>query len=76
MSHGIPGQAWEKIGCNLLSCHGKDYLIIVCYESNVWELDRLTDTKSTTVIKKVKAHLTRYEIPRQLVLEWASICVN
>ena len=67
MSHDIPERAWEKIGCDLLSCRGKDYLITVCYKSNFWELDRLTDTKSTTVIKKLKAHLARYGIPRQLV---------
>ena len=60
-------RAWEKIGCDLLSCRGKDYLINVCYKSNFWELDRLTDTKSTTVIKKLKARLARYGIPRQLV---------
>ena len=52
-------RAWEKIGCDLLSCHGKDYLITICYKSNFWELDHLTDTKSTTVIKKLKAHLPR-----------------
>ena len=55
MSHDIPERAWEKIGCDLLSCRSKDYLITVCYKSNFWELDRLTDTKSTTVIKKLKA---------------------
>ncbi|PFX33043.1 Retrovirus-related Pol polyprotein from transposon 17.6 [Stylophora pistillata] len=67
MSHDIPERAWEKIGCELLSCNGKDYLITACYKSNFWELDRLTDTKSTTLIKKLKAHLARYGIPRQLV---------
>ena len=46
ISHDIPERAWEKIGCDLLSCNGKDYLITVCYKSNVWEQDRLTDTKS------------------------------
>lgn len=45
MSHDIPERAWEKIGCDLLSCNGKDYLITVCYKSNFWELDRLTDTQ-------------------------------
>lgn len=29
----------------------------VCYKSNSWELDCLTDTKPTTVIKKLKVHL-------------------
>ena len=66
-SHDIPERACEKIGCDLLSCRGKDYVITVCYKSNFWELDRLYDTKSTTVIKKLKAHLARYGIPRQLV---------
>lgn len=67
MSHDIPERAWEKIGCDLLSFRGKDYVVTVCYKSNFWELDRLNDTKSTTVIKKLKAHLARYGIPRQLV---------
>ena len=67
MSHDIPERAWEKIGCDLLTCRSKDYLITVCYKSKFWELDRLNDTKSTTVIKKLKAHLARYGIPRQLV---------
>ena len=67
MSHDIPERAWEKICCDLLSCCGKDFLITVCYKSNFWELDRLSDTKSTTVIKKLKADLARYGIPRQLV---------
>ena len=45
-SHDIPERAWEKIGCDLLTCRGKDYLITVCNKSNFWELDRLYDTKS------------------------------
>ena len=67
MGHDVLKQAWEKIGCDPLSCHGQDYLITVCYKSNFWELDRLTDTKSTTVIKKLKVHLARHGIPKQLV---------
>lgn len=39
----------------------------MCYKSNFWDLDRVTDTKTTTVVKKIKAHLTRYGIQRQLI---------
>ena len=68
MSHDIPERAcWEKIACDLLSCRGKAYLVTVCYKSKFWEMDRLNDTKSTTIIKKLKAYLARYGIPRQLV---------
>ena len=67
MSHDIPERPWEKIGADLFTYKNKDYLITVCYKSNFWELDRLYDTKSSTVIKKLKAHLARYGIPKQLV---------
>ena len=67
MSHDIPERAWEKIAADLFTYKNRDYLITVCYRSNFWELDRLYDTKSSTVIKKLKAHLARYGIPKQLV---------
>ena len=41
----------------------------VCYRYNFWEVDRLYNTKSSTVIKKLKAHLARYGIPKQLVTD-------
>ena len=38
---------------------GKDYMITVDYFSNFWEINRLENTKSSTVIKKLKAHFAR-----------------
>ena len=68
MSNEVPEWAWEKNSCDLFLCHGKDYLTTVYYKSNFWELDRLTDTNSaTTVIKKLKAQLACYKIPRQVI---------
>ena len=67
MSHEIPDRPWEKIAADLFTYKDKEYLFTVCYKSNFCELDRLYDTKSSTVIKKLKAHLARYGIPKQLV---------
>ena len=67
MSHEIPDRPWEKIAADLFTYRDKEYLITVCYKSNFWELDLLYDTKSSTVIKKLKAHLARYGVPKQLV---------
>ena len=39
---------------------GKVYMISVGYFSNFWEIDRLENTKSSTVIQKLKAHFARY----------------
>ena len=38
-------------------------MITVDYLTNFWEVDRLENTKSKTVIRKLKAHFARYGIP-------------
>jgi len=65
--HDTPSRPWEKVGTDLLSWDGKDYLVTVCYFSNFWEIDRLNNTESKTVIKKLKGHFARYGIPTKLV---------
>ncbi|KAI4887128.1 hypothetical protein NFI96_019030, partial [Prochilodus magdalenae] len=63
ISHEIPNRPWAKVGTDLFSFDNKDYLITVDYYSNFWEIDYLSDTKSTTVIRKLKAHFARQGIP-------------
>ena len=67
MSHEIPQRQWQKIDTDLFSLNGRDYLITVCYFSIFWEIDRLHDTNSKTVISKLKAHCARYGIPEEIV---------
>lgn len=67
--HDITYRPWAKVGTDLFSWHNKDYLITVDYYSNFWEVYYLLDTKSTTVIRKVKAHFTRQGIPDVLILD-------
>ena len=40
-----------------------DYLLTVDYDSNFCEVDHLPDTKSSTVIRKLKSHFARQGIP-------------
>ena len=63
ISHEIPNRPWAKVGTDLFSFDNKDSLITVDYYSNFWEIDYLSDTKSTTVIRKLKAHFARQGIP-------------
>jgi hypothetical protein len=60
-------QPWEKLGTDLFSLDDKDYLVTVDYYSNFWEIDKLCDTRSKTVISKLKAHFARCGIPDQVV---------
>ncbi|KAK3697327.1 hypothetical protein QZH41_004727 [Actinostola sp. cb2023] len=67
MSHEIPERPWEKVGIDILTFQGTDYLVTVDYYSNYWEIDRLENTKSATAIRKLKAHFARFGIPSILV---------
>ncbi|GAB1608626.1 hypothetical protein Ahia01_001147000 [Argonauta hians] len=61
--HDVPSRQWEKVGIDLFEFEGKDYLITVDYLSNFWEIDRLRDSKASTVIRTLKAHFARYGLP-------------
>ena len=60
MNHDVPDRPWAKIATDLLSLDFKTYLVTVDYFSNFFEIDRLYDTKTRPVIKKLKAHIARY----------------
>ena len=67
MSHEIIERPWSKIGTDLFTYNDKEYLITVCYNANFWEIDRLYNTTSKTIINKLKAHFARYGIPDNIV---------
>lgn len=61
--HEITTRPWAKVGTDLFTFGDKDYLMTVDYYSNFWEVDYLSDTKSITVIRKLKSHFARQGIP-------------
>ena len=68
MPHEVPDRPWAKIGCDLITCEGKEYLVTADYFSNYWEIDCLGTTKSASkVINKLKAHFARHGIPETVV---------
>ena len=68
MPHEVPDRPWAKIGCDLVTCEGKEYLVTADYFSNYWEIDCLGTTKSASkVINTLKAHFARHGIPETVV---------
>ena len=61
LSHEIPDRPWAKIAADLFQFENKDYLVAVDYYSNFFEVDR------KAVTKKLKAHITRYGVPDEIV---------
>ena len=67
MPHDLPSRPWEKIGTDIMTYKGENYLITVDYFSNFWEIDRLPDLMSETIISKLKGHFSRYGIPDTVI---------
>lgn len=53
---------WEKIVIDIFIFDGKDYLVIIDYFSNFWEVDRLLNIKAIIIIFKLKSYFVRYGI--------------
>ena len=77
MSHEIPARPWQKVGTDLFSLKDKIFLVTVDYFSNFWEIDSLgQDTSAKTVIRKLKAHFTRYGCPETVVSDNGRQCAS
>ncbi|XP_062523345.1 uncharacterized protein K02A2.6-like [Corticium candelabrum] len=62
----IPDRPWSQVGVDLFELQGTHYVIAVDYYSNFFEVDKLQDTCSTTVIHKLKGYFARHGIPDEL----------
>ena len=63
----IPARPWEKIGCDLFTIEGWDYLVAVDYISNFIEVDAMPSTTSRQIILSIKKMCSRFGRPKQLV---------
>ena len=62
MTHKIPHLPWSKVGQDLFSLYGNDYLVTVDYFSDYFEIDTLDDTSAESVINATKDHFARHGI--------------
>ena len=58
---------WAKVGCDLFTYQSQAHLIVVDYFSEFWEIEHLTETKSATVIRKLKQTFARHGVPQIVV---------
>ena len=63
LSHDSPALPWSKVGVDLFIYENRNYVITVDYFSNFFEVDYLTRTTTTAVIKKLKEQFSRHGIP-------------
>ena len=65
--HEVPERPWQKVGSDIFTIKGRNYLVTVDYYSQFIELDYLPETNSATVITKLKHHFARHGIPDVVV---------
>eukprot|EP00794_Sanderia_malayensis_P016489 gene16489-18129_t len=56
----IPERPWQIVSTDLCDWNGNNYLVTVDHYSNFIEVDKLPNTLSKTVIKKLKTRMSRY----------------
>ena len=68
-SHETLSRPWQTVAADLFELNGKSYLVTVDYFSDFFGLDHLRSTSSVYVIKKLKGHFAKHDIPEQLVTD-------
>ena len=63
MASEIPTYPFQTVGTDLFYWNGQDFVLLVDYYSRYWEIERLHNISSKTVIKKLKMMFSRLGIP-------------
>ncbi|XP_033114805.1 uncharacterized protein K02A2.6-like [Anneissia japonica] len=67
--HQTPNRPWEKLGADLCTVNGREYLVIVDYFSQFIEVCMLHSTASAAVISKIKSVFARQGTPIELMTD-------
>ena len=65
----IPTLPWQLVSQDLFELNGLPYLVTVDYFSDFYELDRLLDIQSSSVIQATKQHFARHGVPHTLITD-------
>ena len=67
MTHEVPPRPSSKIGVDMCTVESEDFLIMVDYYSDYWEVDRLSTTTARQVITKMKNQFSRHGVPDKVI---------
>ena len=67
MSHEIPENPWTKVGTDLFELNERNYVIVVDYTTNFYDISQIPDKQSSTVVLHTKRLFSRYGIPKLVI---------
>ena len=62
-SHPTPSRPWQRVGTDIFTQSGIDYLVCVDYLSGYFEIDRLPSKSSKDVVYALRQQFARHGIP-------------
>jgi len=72
--HDVPQYPWQVVGTDVFTFDNQDYMyLVVCdYLSNYFEMQKLSNTNSQTIIKVIKTWFSTHGIPEKIASDGAS----
>lgn len=67
IQHERPDRPWCKVAADLFELDGTIYIVMVDYYSNYFEVNKINNSTSSSVIKIMKEHMSRFGIINELV---------
>ena len=67
LNHPIPSRPWSKLAIDLFVYDSVNYVVLVDYFSDFWEVAMLNNTMSTSIIDFCKQQFSRHGIPDILI---------
>lgn len=68
-THKVPDLPWSRVALDVFHCGSEDYLVTVDYYSDFFELDKLEDLTSATVVEVTKKNFSRHGVPMTVVTD-------
>ena len=65
--HDIPVRLWQMVAIDLFLWNNTNYVLVVDYYSNYFEIAQLASTKSSTMIQHIKSIYARHGIPETVI---------
>ena len=65
--HDITGGRWQKLAMDIMTYHGRDFLVVVDYYSKYPEFPQLPGKTAKTILTHTKSMCYRHGIPKEIV---------
>ncbi|XP_056106475.1 uncharacterized protein K02A2.6-like [Rhinichthys klamathensis goyatoka] len=75
-SHPVPERPYQKVGADIFTCHGKNYLLVTDYYSFYPEVCALSTTTAENVISCLKSVFARHGVPTEVFTDNGPQFVN